>query len=267
MKKIILAAIAAIALTGCEDAREIRQPSEFDFAAAFQIPQDIKDGVFNIYGSANIQSHIIFASEFTDEGAIGEAGGNGSNAERLILNINDGNVNGIWSGYIGTIRNANILFEGARNIEIEEDDEDGQNLVNEALGENHALRAFATIQLMAHFTPDLNDPASLSVPVFDFIPELEYAPERNTLAEVVAFINNDLDEAERLLDAAEVDYSEIFISVQAVQAMRARLNAYISNYTEAVDSANDVLSVLNLPATADEDSLGMSGKIMVIQTR
>ncbi|WP_036580299.1 RagB/SusD family nutrient uptake outer membrane protein [Nonlabens ulvanivorans] len=250
MKKIIIIIAAVFALYSCEDATDIVQPSEFGFDAAFQNAQDVKTAVYGVYGAVNSTSEIQFATQVTDECSLGSAGNNGSDTHRLQINVNNGFANAIWANNYAAILRANILFEGAALVTPTEPADVA--LYNEALGENYALRAYAYSKLLTHFAEDLNDPNSLGVILIDFVPSVETRLPRSSVQDVVDFINNDLQEAENLLTTAGTGYSPIFVSVDFVRALRARVNAYVGDYGTATTYANAVLGNFTLPTTASE---------------
>ncbi|WP_298951126.1 RagB/SusD family nutrient uptake outer membrane protein [uncultured Nonlabens sp.] len=255
MKKIILTiTAAAFLLYSCEDAQEIVQPSEFNFAAAFQNIDDLKTSTIAVYGAADNQDEIQFTSHFTDECALGNSAASGSAAARLQLNVGDFFAEEIWANNYLTILNANIVLLGSN--EITPADATEQALFDESIGEAYALRAYAHLKLLAYFGEDLSDRNSAGIINVDFVPSIEDVLPRNTVGESIDFINDDLDEAERLLTNAGTGYSPIFVSVDFVRALRARANAYVGNYGAAVTAANNVLSNFSLPTAADSDSYG-----------
>ncbi|MGB3592266.1 MAG: RagB/SusD family nutrient uptake outer membrane protein [Nonlabens sp.] len=250
MKKIIITLAAVCALYSCEDATDIVQPSEFNSDRAFQSADDVKTAVFGVYGSANSTTALSFTANFTDESSLGSAGNNGSAAHRLILNVNDGFAQGIWANNYNAILRANILFDGATRVTpaLPED----IATYNEALGEAYALRAYAYSKLISYFGVDMSDRSSAGVILIDFIPDVDTRLPRSTVGEVMDFINRDLDEAQRLLTAAGTAYSSTFVSLQFVDALRARINAYAGNYSVASAAANRVLNTFSLSDTANE---------------
>lgn len=250
MKKIILSLAAASLLFSCQDATEIEQPSEFGFDTAFQNVDDVSTAVINVYGTANQTAGISFTSHFTDECSLGNSGNEGSTTHRLQLNVNDGFAAGLFTGYNSAIRNANIFFTGAALVTPEGDAETDQ--YNQALGEAYALRAYAYSQLLAYFGQDLSDPNSLAVPIYDFVPGVDDRLPRNTVGEVVDQINADLDEAQSLLTSAGTTYTVDFVSIPFVQALRARVAAYVGDYATASTAANAALSSFTLSNTASE---------------
>lgn len=250
MKKIFLTIAIAFAVISCEDATDITQPSEFNAGVAFQGVEDVKSGVFQIYDSANVTSGIEFTSHFTDECALGSSGNQGSTTHRLQLNPTNGFATNLWSSYNSVIRNANILFIGAGEVTPANAAE--QALYDEALGENYALRAYAYSQLLAYFSQDLSDGSSLATPIFDNVPGSAFAPRRNTVDEVVTKINEDLTQAETLLTSAGTAYTNDFISIPFINALRARVAAYVGNYGAASNAANTVLNQFTLPTSANE---------------
>lgn len=254
MKKILITLATVFALYSCEDATDIVQPSEFGFEAAYQNAQDVKTAVYAVYGSANSRSEIQFTSQMTDECSLGSSGNNGSDTHRLQINVNNGFANSIWANNYTAILRANILFEGASLVEPTEPADIA--LYNEALGEAHALRAYAYSKLLAYFGEDLSDPSSLGVILIDFVPSVETRLPRSTVGEVVTFINNDLQTAEDLLTQAGTGYSSTFVSLDMIRALRARVNAYVGDYGTASTYANAVLANFTLPSSATVDGTG-----------
>jgi hypothetical protein len=236
----------------CEDATDIVQPSEFNFNAAFQTVADVKNATFVLYSGANTANGLQFTAQFTDETSLGSSGNQGSDTHRLQINVTNGFAGALWANNFSVVRNANILFIGADLVTPADAAE--QALYDESLAEAHALRAFAYSQLLAYFAVDLSDPNSLAVPIFDDIPSADFAPRRSTVQQVVDKINDDLMQADALFASAGTAYSVDFVSPVFVNALRARVAAYVGDYGTASTAANAVLSSFTLPTAASSTS-------------
>ncbi|MDP5077707.1 MAG: RagB/SusD family nutrient uptake outer membrane protein [Nonlabens sp.] len=248
MKKIFILLAITTAMWSCEDATDIVQPSEFNFEAAFRTVADVKNATFVLYNSANSASGLEFTAQFTDETSLGASGNQGSDTHRLQINVSNAFAGQLWSRNYSVVRNANILFTGAALVTPADAAE--QALYDESLAEAYALRAYAYSQLLAYFAVDLSDPSSLAVPIFDDIPSANFAPTRSTVQEVVDKINDDLMQADALFASAGTAYSVEFTSPVFVNALRARVAAYVGDYGPASTFANAVLANFTLPTTA-----------------
>jgi hypothetical protein len=79
----------------------------------------------------------------------------------------------------------------------------------------------------------------LSVPIFDFVPEVNNQPLRNTNAEAFALINSDLDFALANLTTTS---SATFFSIDMVNALKTRIAAERGNYPEVLSLALPLIS-------------------------
>lgn len=251
MKKILIV-LAAVALTfSCEDATEIIQPGELGAGNAFANVDDLKTGVFAVYNGVNTDNEIAFTAIFTDEAAVGRVGGSGGALHGYALNPNTGFASTIWVNNYGAILDANVLLAAAEDIVPADAAE--QAIYDEAVAETLTIRAFAHSKLLSYYGVDLADDSSLGVINVDFVASPGDVLPRNTVGEVLDFINDDLDRAEALFLSAGTNSSQTFIDERFVRALRARMALYNKDYPAAVAAANSVLADYTLPATASED--------------
>lgn len=251
MKKIFLILVGAMILNSCEDATDIIQPGELGPDRAFITVNDLQTGIFGVYSTALTDWEIELAAIFTDESAVGSSNG-GSNLalHTYQLNPNVTVASEIWRTNYNLILRANILLEAATNIVPNPAVAGEQDTYDNAVGQALALRAYGHSRLLSHYGVDLEDRASLGVPVIDFVPAPTFKPSRNTVGEVYDFIQSDLTEAERLFTAAGTGEDVFFTSNNFVRALRARTAAYAGDVPTMIAAANSVLSNFTLPAQA-----------------
>ncbi|MNK01456.1 SusD family protein [compost metagenome] len=236
--KILLFVAVASLFAACDDAIDIKQPSELLPENAFQTLDDLKLGLNGVYGAASGEDVILFTSIFTDEVRLGTAnGGQGRDGSlAFLLNNNSGDAASIWVNNYALINFANRLLLGAKNITPTEEE---LPTYNNVLAETRALRAFGHFQLLTFFAPNMQDDNSLGVIAMDFVPTTDQQLPRNTVGEVFALINSDLDFAFENLTANSSN-SRISVSKDFVRAFRARMAVYRGQYN-AAEADLDVL--------------------------
>lgn len=254
--KTIFAVFLLTVVISCEDATDGVQPGEFSPEAAFQNLADLEQGIFGVYSGLSITNLVNFTSIFTDEVSIGASnGGQGLTNDALHtynLNSNNGTVAGLWSGNYALIFRANTLLEAASKITPANTEEEDR--YNRIIAEATALRAFGHAQLLSVFAENLTDDNSLGVILIDFVPNFSTALPRSTVGESMSFINNDLNEAETLLTGLtnpRRNLSRIFIDVDFVRALRARMALYTEDFTTAEQMANAVIANHSIASRAD----------------
>jgi hypothetical protein len=111
------------------------------------------------------------------------------------------------------------------------------------------LRALSHFDLLRSFGISYDgDSSQLGVPNIDYVVVLQQ-PSRNTVAENYNFINADINAALGLLDANYTDNTRL--TVNALNALQARVALYQGDYATAISAASQVIS--NVPlATATE---------------
>ncbi|MFD0796787.1 RagB/SusD family nutrient uptake outer membrane protein [Maribacter chungangensis] len=251
----------AIALFGCNDAIDIDQPGRLDAGAAFTTVSDLNLGLLGLYNEFDITPEIQFNAVFTDELSIGfDNGGQGigDGTYGFILNPNSAIARATWFNYNDAINAANRILAAAETIPAEAN-------YNDILGQTYALRAFAYFQLISYYSTDYTDDSALATILYDFVPTPDQQLPRSTNAEVFAFINSDLEQAQNLLTE---EANATFVSQDFVTALRARMAAYRGNYTQASEFASELLEKYPLAdkeayknVFQDEDNTGVIFKL------
>lgn len=247
--KVILFLVAASMFVACNDATDIRQPSELLPENTYQTVNDMQLGLNGVYGGIPGESQIYFTSLFTDEVKLGRSnGGQGTDGDLgFVLNNNSDHASSIWVENYYAINLANRLIKGAENV-VPADEEETANY-NDILAQAHFIRAFCHFQLMSYFSTDLTNDSALGVILVDYVPTTDMKKPRNTNGECFALINSDLDFADANLGTVSYYSNKGGVSKKAILAFRARMAAYRGQYAEA-NAFVDQLGNTNLATQA-----------------
>lgn len=203
MKKIFLSALfASVVLTGCSDAYDIHQAGVVtEERDVFRTADDVGKGIRYIYSQFPGESEIDFDSFFTDELGLGTGNaGQGINdgSYTFLLQAGNSNAQSIWGSYYGVVNRLNRILSRIDEMMLESGADTAALKQHQA--HIYALRAYSHYKLFAFFTPDYTNPNGLSVIKFDFLQTDDYSrfEKRSTVAEIVAFIESDIQKAKAL---------------------------------------------------------------------
>ena len=144
--------------------------------------------------------------------------------------------NMMGSAYV-VINRANQIIDKAENLP------DG-DLKNNFLGEAHAVRALAHFDLLRVYSK-VSDPSSLGMPYVTVL-DPSYEAPRPTVAETMASIISDLNDAEGLVGSGD---TKSRFTKNAVNALLSRVHLYNKDYTAAIAAANKVTTPIAARAT------------------
>jgi hypothetical protein len=144
--------------------------------------------------------------------------------------------NMMGSAYV-VINRANQIIDKAVNLP------DG-DLKNNFLGEAHAVRALAHFDLLRVYSK-VSDPSSLGMPYVTVLDPTYEAP-RPTVAETMASIISDLNDAEGLVGSGD---TKSRFTKNAVNALLSRVHLYNKDYPAAIAAANKVTTPIAARAT------------------
>lgn len=256
MKKIILTIfVAASFLASCSDAYEVEQPGYVsDEASVFSTPSQVSRGVKALYNVIPAEEEVQFASFYTDELGIGLNNlGQGTNDGSYNFSIVSNNeyANDIWASYYNIINRANRIENRVKELlptatpaEI--------TAYNQSLAEIYALRAFSNLKLFSYFTPDYTNPSGLAIIKFDFLQTDNYTrfEKRATVSEIVAFIEDDIEEAKRLVGEAGMEnFASGYASNAMLEAILIKLYSMVqtpAGYVELENAFNRLNESKNL---------------------
>lgn len=227
-----------VTLMGCNDAIEIRQPGRLDAENAFKTTNDLNSGLLAVYDQWDLTPEISLSANFTDEIAIGfDSGGQGFALYDFVMNAASAAPRNFWVRNYRVNNRASILLAAAGNITPESIAEQAQ--YDDILAQTYFIRAYANFEMLTYFSPDIRDDSSLGIPVIDFVAPLDIQPSRNTTGEVWDYINSDIAKA---LSLSTVQSSTSFISIDAINALRARMALTRGDYPTAQVLAAQLLA-------------------------
>lgn len=251
MKKLKLIFVLALgaSLFSCEDAYDIQQSGEFGESETFRSVGDMQSWLNATYSNATISGEIGYAAILTDETSIGsQNAGQDLDTYKFSINNQDGNANAIWANNYALINYANRLLRGATRVTPVVDPENGIDETakyNDIIAQAKLWRAWGHFQLLAAFSEDIKNDASLGVILMDRVPELSEELPRNTTGEVFALIEADLAAAEPDLINPSIAHPTDawkYLSPNFINAFKARMYAYRGNYTLAEQFADAAIA-------------------------
>ena len=252
-------------VSSCDNAIDIIQDGELLEPNAFQTIADMELALNGTYRQFNYENGIGFSSIFTDEVKIGFAnGGQGLSGGEygFVLDPASGDAGSIWASNYRMINFANRLIRGSQFVTVDPDNAAQVQSFNNILGQAHALRAFAHLQLMTYFSEDMTDNNALGVIKMDYVPDaFGLQLTRNTNAEVYELIESDLEFAEANI-ISNLSATRTFVSKSFVFAMRARMFAYRELYTQAETNVDALVALLNLTPKANYPAIWQDAPIV-----
>lgn len=249
MKKIILSLFALGAfMTSCQDAYEIDQPGYVtDEDQVFTDNASIQRGINALYNGLPAQTEISFNSIFTDEVGLGrQNSGQGINdgSYNFVLESGNAEVGTIWSSYYNIINRINRMLSSVDKM-IANNHPDIIEL-KRSKAELLVLRAYSNTKLFAYFTPDYTNPSGVSIIKFDFLQTDDYSvlPPRATVAEIVSFIENDIEEARTLRYNSEayLGVDNTYVTRALVDAILVNLYSMTENYDGVIENAQNIIT-------------------------
>jgi starch-binding outer membrane protein, SusD/RagB family len=245
--KVALAMLALTAFASCKtDYLELTPTTSIPTSQALGTEADLKVALNGAYaGLRNVDLYGRTVPVIGDVMA--------DNAYQSTVNTNrytlfnnytftvaDANVQGLWSSaYTAILRANNIINAGVTS----------NANVNQYKGEAYAIRALSYFTLVRYFArPYTDNPNGLGVPiVVSYQPD--YKPGRNTVAEVYAQINSDLDQAYTLM--TKFTNSSQF-SKYAAKGLQAKVYLTMGDHAKALTAALDVINNSGFkPVTAE----------------
>lgn len=169
-------------------------------------------------------------------------------------------ISGVYTACQGVISRANFIIDGYNKCDMSNKTlYTDANLANvkQIKGESYFARAYAIFQLVQFYCADYeatnaDEPNSGASYRTDYAPSSDQSsyPGRNTLRESFKQINNDLDSAAVYITKAGAP-CDIYISADAITAMRARVALAQEDHKTAADAAASLISAGTFTLAAD----------------
>lgn len=181
------------------------------------------------------------------------------------FNSQSQDFDGIYGSYQAIISRANYIIDGYNKCSFADKeqftDDVMKNTINPVKGEAYFARAYAIFMLSQYFSPAYSE-TTANEPNTGVSYSLTYAPSsnqssypgRNTLAETYQRVSDDLDDAAKLV-AAKGEASSAYVTQDAINALRARMELNRGNYKKAADIAKDLIEGGNYALAADKADL------------
>lgn len=248
MKKInkIVYLLLAMVVFSCNDATDIEQEGIIYEEDGFTTLSDLKtglNGAYAAYGPDFGGDAIYFNDIFTDNVRRGESNtGGGSEEYNFLLQPNSDAPSIIWSNRYATINRVNRSLDAYDRLypTFTEDEKVSADHVKANL---LALRALCHFDLFQYYTPDYQDANGMSVIKMDFVPaDYKEVYPRNTVSEILTFINADLDASLALFDSEATEYTGVFyLRPISVAFLKCKVALLSGNYPAAQTLAQDVM--------------------------
>lgn len=246
-KLFCLFLIIGITLTSCNDAVDVKPQGIVLEENALNTVPNLEQGLIGVYSAVSGSNVIDYSSRFTDDLKVAATNrGQGLQVHnwRTVANTNE--PANLWANLLVVINRANRIIEASERVPAENESE--ENTKSSILGECFALRAYAHFELYRLFSQSYELDA-LSIPIVDGVFVFEQ-PERNTVSEVLDFIEDDLIEAESRLSLT--GEGNRFMSGLAAKALRSRLALYAGDYEKAVNLSTEVINNSTIATTQTE---------------
>lgn len=277
MKNKILTLFAVASLfVSCSDAYEVQQPGYVtEESKIFASADDIKKGIQGLYSTLPGETEVQFTSFFTDElgpGRNNSGQGVNDGSYTFILQAGNDFANNIWSNYYNVVNRANRMLSRAEVLSQTASEAELEKLQVE-MAKLHALRAYSHYKLFAYFTPNYADPNGLSIIKFDFLQLEDYNrfEKRSTVAEIVAFIESDIQKAKDLggvsgdssivngamLEAILIKMYSMVGSAAAYEKLEASFDILEEEYSKGIADAGTYASMFSGDPGAVNSSEGI----------
>lgn len=255
MKKYIFTILAAVAvLSSCGKDFLTEEPhlaqSDILTLSTFEGLDNSTAGAYaplastNWYGAHFILDFEMGTGNAKRWGVIFDDYESGRYTDEYAINYTANNTSPLWATAYYVILSANSVLAHVDDAGIEATDQQKNNLKAECL----FLRALAHFDLVRVYAQPYNytaDHSHYGVPYVKIV-DSEAKPARDKVGDVYKYIIEDLTEAEKIIDPkyvrSGVKDATASVSLEAIQALLARVYLYTSDYQNAADYATKVIN-------------------------
>lgn len=253
-KTVLLSSTLALTVSSCE--LDQFPNDSISSETAWQTVDDaikFRNGIYSYFKSIN-GGYLMYTADLQSDlfNATVSFSNRGGDMHRWDFEASQYDIEDIWSYNYITINNCNNILA---NIDaITGEDEEETATLSMIKGEAHLMRAICYHTLATRFTKDY-EPASaattLGLPLMT-TPDPNAKPSRSTLAETYQLIKDDIRDARANLKTTG-EANSIYFTVDVINALEARVDLYMHNYTSAVSLAEGLIA--NYPLDTDTESL------------
>jgi hypothetical protein len=242
LNKFFLSLAMMLVFTSC-DFLNLESPNDLDADTFFEDAADAESALIGVYASMQTDAYYggnyLLVSEPLSGNSVTGGFDNINLDEFGFQAVTPSNtiVEEMWYGMYNTIANANRLIEGLDQINDPAFDPTRRDEIE---GQARTLRALAHFDLLRYFGQHWDLSSEYGIPVIDEVQEYGDVAPRNTVSETYAFITSELQTALTLVNADERDPA--LVNAATVNALLARVYLYQKDYTNAIASANDVIT-------------------------
>lgn len=266
MKKLLYTFLGLGALLATSCSMDLEPVGSIPDDKAFETINDVeyfRNGFYNRVRALSTGGYISYTEIQMDQFL-----GTAINGNRIgALNngnvmSNDGDIESIWGGLYSGIADCNYFLEKAPKLVEEGKVVEEVDLLNLYVAESRFIRAYFYYWLLDHYCPvynDANKDKKLGLPIVTvYYPTADrnYYPERSTLEETYTFIETELEEALKGLEAweaieddpeSEINHKSACVPMSSyvcswtVKAMQARLALIKGDYATAKAKAQEVI--------------------------
>lgn len=251
--KISIPLLAAVfILNSCEKQLNQNNPVTFSDANAYRTIEDIQLGVNGAFGRYSAYTTDVYKNSLTsDEAKIGEDNaGSGQIPYRFQYHSDNAETSAGYYEYYSLIEQVNRVLPHVGSVTGGSADRKNE-LTADLLG----LRALGHFGLMQSFSNNY-DPNGLGIAIMTeaSVADINGKPARNTMGEVMAQIDADLDKAKSLLpEATSSNFSDTVLNKLNITAYQARIALYKRDYDAAIAFAGEVINSGLVPLTNGSD--------------
>lgn len=246
---------AGLTLTSCEKELDQQDPNQFTEKNAFLSMDDIQQGANGAYGRYGTYSNDMYVNALlSDEAKLGlDNAGQGLLTYRYQFSTDPttgGDVIAAFGGYYALIDQVNRVLPNIATVTATPEQEPRRNIVR---GQLLALRALGHFGLLQAYCKNYNPADARGVPIMLESDPLG-KPARNSMGEVMAQIEKDLNDAKALLpDVTPATFSDTVMNKVNIAAYQARIALYRKDYQAAINYATEVINSNVKPLVTGDD--------------
>ena len=241
IKYLFLSLAIAATFTNCKKELDLKPIDRFSDSNSFLDLNDVQAGVNGAYGRyINYGNDMFINAILSDEAKIGAQNSGAAAIEyRYQFSSSSEELSALWYGYYSMIDQINRVLPYVETVPGIPAQEPRRTVLKASL---FALRGIAHFSLLEGYSKryDANDP--LGIPYVTVSDPLQ-KPARNTVAQTVTAIENDLATAKAMLpDVTAGDFTDTVISKVNIAAYQARIALYKRDYSAAITYATEVIN-------------------------